>query len=288
MGVRAKDIMRRNVVVVREDTPLWECAHLFCERHISGMPVVDADEALIGIISQADIIRWQDRRTEPRPGAPGRPCAPLEPLGPQPGLVRDAMSRQAACVDEEAPVDSVVRVMLGRRIHRVVVTSGGAMTGIISTMDVVELVSRQAACVRSALGAKREYSDLYSNKHERLLLRVEHIERIKVIQRLHEAHKASEYQDPLTVGDVVNACLDFVFEHAEEFQKLGVPADIRSVIAEEVYQHLVSLPTGEGAPAPEATLDGSARGDAAAPTRGAAARAEEAAARLSGPAEGTA
>lgn len=227
MTLKAKDIMRRRVVLVRDDTTLPECARLVTEHRVSGLPVVDAGQSLVGIISQADLVRAYQ----------------AEPGGRQLRLVRDAMTRGAVTVREDEPIESLVALMLSRRIHRVVVLAGEAICGIVSTMDIIGVVGvigggRSTVPQGGRDATRRSYSNLYSNRHERLLLRLEHIEKIQEIQRLYAAQRLHEHRDPLTISDVVNACLDALFEFSIPFARAGSATEIQGVITDFLFEEL--------------------------------------------------
>ena len=54
--MQAKDIMTSNVITVREDTTIDEVSRLFVEKHISGLPVVNQYDKLVGVISEGDLM----------------------------------------------------------------------------------------------------------------------------------------------------------------------------------------------------------------------------------------
>jgi len=54
---RAKDIMTRDLITVRESTPVYEAVELAVNHGISGMPVVEDDMSLVGILSEKDLIK---------------------------------------------------------------------------------------------------------------------------------------------------------------------------------------------------------------------------------------
>lgn len=84
------------------------------------------------------------------------------------------------------------------------------------------------------------FSEVYSNKHEKLLLRVEHIERLDAIRKAFNSSRVHSSKAPLTTSDIVNACLDFVLQHRIPFQQLAAAEAIRDLIAEAVCREIVS------------------------------------------------
>jgi CBS-domain-containing membrane protein len=67
-NLKVKDVMTRTVVVAREDTPFKEVVRLMHEHRVSGLPVLDAEDRLVGIVTEADLL---DVETGPA-DSPGR------------------------------------------------------------------------------------------------------------------------------------------------------------------------------------------------------------------------
>ena len=57
MLLKAKDIMTRKVLCITQDTPVVDAIRLLVENHITGVPVVEADMTLLGILSEQDVLR---------------------------------------------------------------------------------------------------------------------------------------------------------------------------------------------------------------------------------------
>ena len=62
--VTAADVMTRDVAIVHPETPLLDAVKLMASRRISGMPVVDDTGAVVGIVSEGDLVRWHEGYTE--------------------------------------------------------------------------------------------------------------------------------------------------------------------------------------------------------------------------------
>jgi CBS domain-containing protein len=126
MTLTASDVMIKDVITVRESTPLKEVARLFSERKITGAPVVDEQGKLVGVISETDIIR---KTTS---------------IGAwSPSLTGQIMTKPVVTV---APTDTLQRVcelMFNRRIHRVVVAEESKIVGIITTMDILRSIASE-------------------------------------------------------------------------------------------------------------------------------------------------
>ena len=125
------DLMTLDPVVVGVDAPLEEAERLMRERHVSGLPVVDARGVPIGVISQTDVI--EDG---------GAPLAILLRRKPSGLRVGELMSSPAVTVADTAPLVEAARLMRDNRIHRLVaVDAHGRTVGVLSASDFVALYS---------------------------------------------------------------------------------------------------------------------------------------------------
>ena len=59
--MKAEDVMTRGVISVKAETPVLEIAQLLLDKHISGVPVLDAADKIIGIVSEGDLLRRVER-----------------------------------------------------------------------------------------------------------------------------------------------------------------------------------------------------------------------------------
>lgn len=84
------------------------------------------------------------------------------------------------------------------------------------------------------------FSEVYSNKHEKILLRVDHVAKMDAIRKAFNAGRLHAEQPPMTTSDIVNACLDFVLQHRIAFAALKRAEELPKFIAESVYRDVVS------------------------------------------------
>ena len=144
----ARDIMSREVISVPTTMDLRDLAKLFLERGITGAPVVDSRGDLAGVVSQTDLIYYGlTRDDELVLDSLFYQTARMEgqhiPRGFQiedtnTGVVEDVMTPLVHAVTERASVDSVVKMMTRKHIHRVIVRKGRKVAGIISALDVLK------------------------------------------------------------------------------------------------------------------------------------------------------
>lgn len=141
--------MSRPVFTVTPDTSIKEAAQVLVEHGISALPVLDAKGALVGIVSEADLVPIQAR---PDPRSQATPLAPS--AGTMPRLVSDVMTRRVISVRVGSEVSQAARIMLEAGIKRVPVIRGRRVVGILSRRDLVRVIARQDEAVRSELAEK--------------------------------------------------------------------------------------------------------------------------------------
>lgn len=124
----ACDIMTRKVCTVSPEASIQEVAQLLYQERISGVPVVNADGQIIGIVTEADIISKAS----------------------QEGLrVADIMSHEIIAVTEDTPINEIALLLTERKIKRVPVVSEGKLAGIVSRADIVYAVAQGHLILRS-------------------------------------------------------------------------------------------------------------------------------------------
>jgi len=128
-GLMVADLMTLDPVVIAVDAALEDAERLMRERHISGLPVVDQSGALVGVISQTDVL--EDG---------GAPMALLLRRKPSGLRVGELMTSPAMTVEITAPLVEAARIMRDNRIHRVVaIDERGRPVGVLSASDFVAL-----------------------------------------------------------------------------------------------------------------------------------------------------
>jgi CBS domain-containing protein len=120
------EIMTPNPISIIETASLAEAAGILDSRKITGLPVVDADGLLVGVLSQTDLVRVRANQNM---------------ATNWPGLaVGQVMTKPALTISATARLEDAARMMEESRVHRLVVTDDAATPiGIISTSDLVRL-----------------------------------------------------------------------------------------------------------------------------------------------------
>ncbi len=140
--MKASQIMQKNVLAVQPGVPIEKLAEFFVTDRISGAPVTDHDNRLIGVVSQADLVSAITNEPTGFGDFHSDAWFDLERLtGHDESLmVHDIMSDPAYTVEVDTPVAEVARLMVDNRIHRVVVTRDGQLAGLISSLDLAALL----------------------------------------------------------------------------------------------------------------------------------------------------
>jgi CBS domain-containing protein len=154
--MKAGDIMTGRVVTVAPDASVIEAIRLMLERHISGLPVVDASGVLVGVITEGDFLRRVETGTERK-----RPRWLEFLLGPRrladeyvhthARKVEEVMTREPITITEDTALDEVVKIMERRRIKRLPVMAGSRLVGIVSRANLLHAL---ASLGRAAAPAK--------------------------------------------------------------------------------------------------------------------------------------
>jgi len=138
--MRVKDVMTTSVVKLSPDNSVRQAARIMLDNHVSGLPVVDDEGRLVGLISEGDLIR----RTELGGGIPmvdvtiaadERANAYVRRSS---WRVGDAMTADPVTIGEDASVARVAAVMQERGIKRIPVLRNGVLVGIVSRADLLQ------------------------------------------------------------------------------------------------------------------------------------------------------
>jgi len=148
--MRAMDVMIANVITVGPDTSVQDLARLLSERGISGVPVVNSEERLVGIVSEGDLLHRAETGTDPRP-APRRSWW-LNTIAKKDDLardyvksygrkVKDIMTTDVVSVTDTTELADVAVLLETKRIKRVPVVHDGKIIGIVSRANLVRALA---------------------------------------------------------------------------------------------------------------------------------------------------
>ena len=151
MSVLAKDIMNSEVLCIREDTTTSKLVEVLHANKISGVPVLDSASVLVGVVSISDVVfnseafgdnpllHSEFHRTH-HESEDDVVWDELVEVELEDRDVRDIMSTAPITAEPETPIAELAEIMIANRVHRVIISAGGEIDGIVSTMDVLRAV----------------------------------------------------------------------------------------------------------------------------------------------------
>lgn len=152
MAILAKEIMTESVISIRADTPLKKAAEILDENSFSGVPVVDDDEILIGILSETDILRYtqqiigQPLRDPHRVFTKSKEVLHVDITHRGVEVIElvastsieTLMTLDVISATEDTPIFEIVRLMKENNINRIpIVNERKQLKGIITRADVI-------------------------------------------------------------------------------------------------------------------------------------------------------
>lgn len=125
--LEAKDIMTTDVICIDKNTPIFQAINLMVQNNITGIPVVGNDTALVGILTEQDVLRlfhtYEDEKDR---------------------TVSDFMTQPAIHFEQDEYVLDICYCLRDNAIRRVPVTSNGKVVGVISRSDILKCILRQS------------------------------------------------------------------------------------------------------------------------------------------------
>lgn len=116
--------MRTEVVTVTPDLPIYEAVRILVENNVTGLPVVNEDMTVAGILSEKDVLSLLYNSEE------------------RGGKVRDFMTQGVVSFDQEESLIDIAQCLIEHSFRRVIITSHGKLVGIISRKDIVAYILR--------------------------------------------------------------------------------------------------------------------------------------------------
>ncbi len=119
---KAKDVMKTSLITVDRQTPIHEAIHILVGNNITGLPVVNDDMSLAGIISEKDVLGL------------------LYNIEDKPGNVEDFMTEDVVCFDHEDSLIDITESFIESNFRRVPIVREGKLVGIISRKDIIAYI----------------------------------------------------------------------------------------------------------------------------------------------------
>ena len=144
--MRAADVMTPDPMCISPDASITDAIRLMLERKFSGLPVVDARGALVGIVTEGDLVRRTETGTQRKRWGwieflmgPGRLAAEyLQTAGRKVG---DVMTADVRTVEENSRLDEIVHLMERHQINRVLVVRDGKLVGIVTRANLLHALA---------------------------------------------------------------------------------------------------------------------------------------------------
>ena len=139
--ISLEGIMTRDVVMARTNTSLYEAVRTMADGNITGLPVVDEDDKLVGIVTEKDVIRYL-----------------LNTEGID-GTVQDCMSADVVSLnlDNDTMMDAI-KILVEKNFRRIPIESEGKVKGVISRRDVILYILscelKERGVINAAVGGK--------------------------------------------------------------------------------------------------------------------------------------
>jgi CBS domain-containing protein len=147
--MRAHQIMTRTVISVTPDTKIVDAANTMLQKHVSGLPVVDATGKLIGIVSEGDFIRRSEIGTQRKRGrflkfilGPGKEATDF--VREHGRKIGEIMTPQPLTVSEDAPLDEIADLMEKNGVKRLPVMRADKLVGIVTRSNLLQAVASLA------------------------------------------------------------------------------------------------------------------------------------------------
>ncbi len=122
--LEAEKIMKTDLVTVTRDTPIYEAIKTLVENNITGLPVVNDDMTLAGIITEKDVLKLlYDNLNEP-------------------GKVEDFMTEKVISFDHQDSLIDIAESFINSHFRRVPILRDGKLAGIVSRKDIIAYISK--------------------------------------------------------------------------------------------------------------------------------------------------
>ena len=153
--MRAKDIMKKNVITINDGDPVVKALGLMKKHNISGLPVLDKGNKLVGIVTDGDILRALD---VPRPDDNIVSPPPFDILEAvikakmeewdversleawKSGRIKDIMSKPVITASPDTAVEDLVDMMLNHNINRIPIVDNEKLVGIVTRFDLIRVL----------------------------------------------------------------------------------------------------------------------------------------------------
>jgi CBS domain-containing protein len=147
--MRAHQIMTRPVITVTPETTIVEAANIMLQKHVSGLPVVDAAGKLVGVVSEGDFIRRSEIGTQRKRGrwlrfilGPGKSASDF--VHEHGRKIAEVMTKSPLTITEDTALEEIVELMEKNNVKRLPVIRADKVVGIVSRANLLQAVASLA------------------------------------------------------------------------------------------------------------------------------------------------
>lgn len=157
-----EDVMTRDVVCAREDTPYKELVKLLAARRVSAVPVVDDRRHVLGVVSEADLLLKQEKPARPLARLLSARRQRLERAKAQATVAAELMSRPAVTIGQRATLTEAARRLHAAEVKRLpVIDAVGRLVGIVSRVDLLKVFLRSDEDLHQEIVEDVIFGDLF-------------------------------------------------------------------------------------------------------------------------------
>ncbi len=147
--ITAKDIMETKIISVTPDTDISQAVKILLENHINGVPVIDEDKKIVGILCQSDLIFQQKEVLLPPIFTLLDSFVPLASSSKMEeefkkisaATVEQAMVKAPVTVSSDTPVSEIASLMVEKHFHTIPVVDDDQVIGIIGKEDILKTMT---------------------------------------------------------------------------------------------------------------------------------------------------
>ncbi|MEO5807833.1 CBS domain-containing protein [Devosia sp.] len=139
--MKAKDVMSQHVVTLSPGNSIAHAAQIMLDNTVSGLPVIDDDGTMVGIVTEGDLIDRMELGHGPAPELSTQQARD-DFIKSHSWRVQDVMSRPVVTVNEETTIEEIASLFSSRKIKRVPVIREGHLVGVVSRADLIGIIAR--------------------------------------------------------------------------------------------------------------------------------------------------
>ncbi len=148
-GRCVRDVMAKHVVAIHPEDQVSDALRMMLENRVSALPVVDAHDCCVGVISATDLLQLAQNlggELEALHQAEGMSRVLLEEQLERTGfsdqVVKEVMTHSVVAVEPDATLVAAAAAMIQHKVHRLAVTNAkGKLLGVVSTMDIIRALA---------------------------------------------------------------------------------------------------------------------------------------------------